>query len=480
MSHMRALVPAVLFATSCATAPLAVHSPDLVLGEIAARYHAFYPADGDPDLSDDVGLLRPRFGLPAIAQAGAPFSVELIERGAGCPVSAALVRPDVSDVDAEACVHGGTIEGCHPLSLSGGEPLGGNRTRTLQAQPASPPPPGGYDLYLHPSCDAPERAPRAVWLREDDPAQLREVRVAHLSDLHVGKHRGQLEEHLRQVIDEVNRLRPDLVLITGDIVNQGLDAALGPRARALLLELHAPLAVVIGNHDIGFRSFVGEHYGAGWENFARVFHPFLEFELSLGGYRFIGFDSGPSTFSPRILVRGLGKTTVQFLGDRIAEAERQGERGVVLFSHAPTRAVLSGDEVANGGAFGHMRDGAAAFERLLLQAAERGQRVLHLAGHTHWSDLFEARPDGAALKFVRWPDDTANGVLQAIRGKAALVTTQAASHAGITLKPSARGFGFTFLVLGDGAPRVAFYRHDPASAVSGRPGVTTAQRDSLP
>jgi hypothetical protein len=322
-------------------------------------------------------------------------------------------------------------------------------------------PAGPYDLYVHPSCDAPTRAPHAVWLRDEDPATLREVRVAQLSDIHIGKHVGEVESHLQQVIGEINAQAPDLVVITGDIVNQGLDATLTPRARLLLMSIAAPVVVVLGNHDIGFRSFVGRRYGAGWENFARAFHPFLEFELDLGGYRFVGFDSGPSTLSPRILTRGLSPDTLAHLQATLDSAAADQSRGVVFFSHAPSRALLSGQSSTTGGAFGHMRDGHDAFERMLLAAAARGQRVLHLAGHTHWNDVFEAtaRPNG--MRFVRWPDGTGDDAPITIHSKAALVTTQAATHAGPWPKASARGYGFTLLRLGDGDPELTFRRHVP-------------------
>jgi predicted MPP superfamily phosphohydrolase len=463
-------------ASSCA-APLAVHREDFVLGEVASRYHHFYPADGDPDPQRDAGLLRPRFGIPAIAQTGAAFTVELLERGAVAEARAALLAPDVSDADAERCLQGEVVDGCHPLTLVPGESRAVGAARVVQAtaQPRDVPPPGGYDLYLHPCCDAPTRSPRAVWMRADDPARLAEVRVAQLSDIHIGKRRDELEAHLRQVIDEVNQEKPDLVLITGDIVNQGRDASLPPRAQKLLLGLAAPVAIVLGNHDIGFRSFVGEHYGDGWENFARAFHPYLEFELALGGYRFVGFDSGPSTLSPRILTRGLSPETIAHLARVVLSAA--SERGVVLFSHAPSRAVLGG-ETTSAGAFGHMRDGHKALERMMLDAAARGQRVLHLSGHTHWSDLFEARSDGGELHFVRWPDGELPRTLTPVHGKALLITTQAATHAGPWPKASARGYGFTLLVLGDGDARVAFHRHDPPADVRAVAAEASARRDS--
>ena len=234
------------------------------------------------------------------------------------------------------------------------------------------------------------------------------------------------------------------------------------------------MAIVLGNHDIGFHSFVGDHYGAGWENFARWFHPFLEFEIDLGGYRFVGFDSGPSTLSPRVLVRGLLPETLTHLGELLADARRTTAAAASCSSATRRRArcCRGRRRRASGGLFGHMRDGHTQFEQLLLDAAARGQRVLHLAGHTHWSDVFEAqtRRGRQKLGFQRWPDGTGNDTLTPIHGKAALVTTQAATHAGPWPKASARGFGFTYLVLGDGDPRVSFHRHDGAAAI--------AQRDS--
>lgn len=437
-----------------------------MLSQVASSYRAFYPAEADPDPNHDAGLLRPRFGLPAIAQTGTPLTLELLERGGPAIVRAALLRPDVDDAAAERCLAGAVVDGCQPLALKTVDSTHVTPTvARVRLAATTHAPAGGYDLYLHPSCDAPTRTPRAVWLRADDPARLAQVKVVQLSDIHIGKHVDDVETHLKQIIDEVNAESPDLVLITGDVVNQGLDATLPPKAQTLLLGLNAPVAIIIGNHDIGFRSFVGDRYGAGWESFARSFHSFLEFELELGGYRFIGFDSGPSTLSPRILTRGLQPATIAQLTRALAEAARAGRRGVVLFSHAPSRTVLAGTSSPSAaGVFGHMRDGHNAFEHMLLEAAGRGQRVLHLAGHTHWDDVFEAQPLERGLGFVRWPDGRGDNATATIHGKAALVTTQAATHAGPWPKASARGYGYTTLLLGDGDPRLTFHRHDPETA----------------
>jgi Icc-related predicted phosphoesterase len=314
---------------------------------------------------------------------------------------------------------------------------------------ASDAPPGAYDLLMMSPADAPERAPRAVWLEREDPAAPRPIRVVQINDLHLGKGVAHLEEHLHQVIWDINQLHPDLVIVTGDLSNIGTQRDQPPRAKKLLLELQAPVVATLGNHDLGFDSFSRVDYGTGWSNFARSFHPALTMELTLGGWEWVGFDSGPSTFTPRIQTRGLLPEVVRWLAGRIAQAARDGRRGVILFSHAPTRATIAGD---GPGPFGSMKAGSRELEKVLLDAAARGQRVVHLAGHTHWSDVFEDK-DG---RFVRWRK--LSPCMKPIEGRAALITTQAAGHPGVSFKESAYGWGFTELML-DGDVKVAFHRY---------------------
>jgi hypothetical protein len=98
--------------------------------------------------------------------------------------------------------------------------------------------------------------------------------------------------------------------------------------------------------------------------------------------------------------------------------------------------------------------------------------VLHLAGHTHWSDVFEARPtDKGPIDFTRWPPVAPEQPVEIV-GRAAMVTTQSASHSGVTMRPNARGWGFTLLTLDGGDPVVEFRRY----GVKGEEGVATASR----
>ena len=80
------------------------------------------------------------------------------------------------------------------------------------------------------------------------PEGLEEMRIVQLSDLHVGPHTSR--RHLARILEAVRSAQPDLIVLTGDQVDdyardvEALGAALGG--------LSAPLGViaVAGNHDV--------------------------------------------------------------------------------------------------------------------------------------------------------------------------------------------------------------------------------------
>jgi predicted MPP superfamily phosphohydrolase len=77
------------------------------------------------------------------------------------------------------------------------------------------------------------------------PAELDGLRVAHLSDFHLGPP-GRGSTACRRAVDWVVERRPELVCVTGDLVSH-------PRGEPLLRELLGRLErpyVVLGNHDV--------------------------------------------------------------------------------------------------------------------------------------------------------------------------------------------------------------------------------------
>ena len=71
------------------------------------------------------------------------------------------------------------------------------------------------------------------------------LRIVQLSDLHIGK--GVPDGRIISAVREVNALKPDLVVLTGDYVTNRRDPL--QRVPELLEPIEAPRVAVMGNHD---------------------------------------------------------------------------------------------------------------------------------------------------------------------------------------------------------------------------------------
>lgn len=82
------------------------------------------------------------------------------------------------------------------------------------------------------------------------PSNFDGLRIAQISDLHVGTFGGDTA-FVSQLVDEINSLKPDVIVFTGDIVNRRAEE-LKPFS-SVLSRLKAPLGTysVMGNHDYG-------------------------------------------------------------------------------------------------------------------------------------------------------------------------------------------------------------------------------------
>ena len=77
------------------------------------------------------------------------------------------------------------------------------------------------------------------------PGLGRDVVAMQLSDIHVGHHRGR--KYLERIVEVTNQRRPDIVLITGDLLDS--EAAFLPGALEPLARFSAPVFYVGGNHE---------------------------------------------------------------------------------------------------------------------------------------------------------------------------------------------------------------------------------------
>lgn len=91
---------------------------------------------------------------------------------------------------------------------------------------------------------------------QDIPKAFDGFRIVHISDLHLGTF-DDAPEKLEMVVSEINRLSPDLICFTGDMVTIGKDEA-EPYAETLR-KLNAQHGVmsVLGNHDFLIYAFPG-------------------------------------------------------------------------------------------------------------------------------------------------------------------------------------------------------------------------------
>jgi len=111
--------------------------------------------------------------------------------------------------------------------------------------------------------------------------------VAHLSDLHVGRH---VPAVLDALAGDVAAVAPDLVVVTGDSTMRARDAEFA-EARRFLDGLAATPLVVIGNHDVpllGLGRLV-----APYERFRTWITADLDPRLDLPRVRALGLQSMP-------------------------------------------------------------------------------------------------------------------------------------------------------------------------------------------
>lgn len=116
-------------------------------------------------------------------------------------------------------------------------------------------------------------------------------RIVQFSDIHLGSMRSEL---LERAVEQMNRLRPDMIAFTGDIQNMRPDEL--TRYTSTLRRLHAQYGVysVLGNHD--YSEYVPKlpmRQRRHNEQLTREFHANVGWQLLLNDHRIIrrGSDS---------------------------------------------------------------------------------------------------------------------------------------------------------------------------------------------
>ena len=199
------------------------------------------------------------------------------------------------------------------------------------------------------------------------PGLANPLRLVLLSDLHLGPVNGL--RYFRRLVERANRERPDLVLLTGDLI----DGRLTDEMFSPINDLAAPVYFSPGNH---------EHY-AGLEDIIRMLGrtravPLVNRRLDLGRFELAGidFDWNPGAF-----------------GGMVAQVVPSGTKYSILMSHGPPAFDAARRAGFDLTVSGHTHGGQfwpfTAFGRLLVRYRigmyERdGKRLFVTSGSGTW------------------------------------------------------------------------------------------------
>jgi 3',5'-cyclic AMP phosphodiesterase CpdA len=185
-----------------------------------------------------------------------------------------------------------------------------------------------------------------------------------VSDLHFGARNGLDDPALEQEIGSlVARLRPDLVVASGDLTHGG-KAAEHKAAARYLRALGPPLLVIPGNHDI-----------PPWPP-RRVMRPFREFERQWG--------TAPALHSsPSLFVAGLNSVNPWgYQRGRLPEAELARATAQLRTAEPGALRVVALHHQLTGTPWRWRKLPLAARSKVLARLADGGADLI-LGGHVH-------------------------------------------------------------------------------------------------
>ena len=188
---------------------------------------------------------------------------------------------------------------------------------------------------------------RITRMELDMPGLDKPVRIAHLTDIHIGHFRT--EKTLKKIVDKTNSENPDIVVITGDLFDGSI--RVNGIASAPLKEFDVPVLFVNGNHD-------------GYSGLKSVFNTMVESGVmilqnevtEINGIQFIGLNHMNADSSTPGMHTGAGPT----IKDVLEKIKVSREKPAVLLHHSP--------------------DG--------VEYAQKAGADLYLAGHTHGGQTF--------------------------------------------------------------------------------------------
>lgn len=132
------------------------------------------------------------------------------------------------------------------------------------------------------------------------------VRIAHISDLHCGS-QYHIPSLATRVIDELNELKPDMVVVTGDLTDMGFRQEF-KQAHRLLSRLECQQRMILlGNHDA--RNVGDEHFSEMFGARSKI--------LLHGPVRILGIDSS----EPDLDAGRVGRSRYRWIEERFSDPD---------------------------------------------------------------------------------------------------------------------------------------------------------------
>jgi len=192
------------------------------------------------------------------------------------------------------------------------------------------------------------------------------ARLVHLSDLHFGAHDDRL---VKAVEREVDQLKPDLVVISGDFTQRARTEQFSEACQFLgqLRDHGHEVLGVPGNHDVPLYDVL-RRFLSPLTRYRRFIDESLCPFFEIPGLAVLGINTARSlTFKDG----RINRDQVAFVRETFARTPAQSVR--VLVTHHPLFALKVGDEVER----------AIGRQEMALDAIEESGVDLLLAGHAH-------------------------------------------------------------------------------------------------
>ncbi len=342
---------------------------------------------GQAQMADEVTISQvyPRLGFPAVVEQGGNLRIEFNLSKPGGPVS------QVNDWSLSLVPSHHLRD--HVISFSFQPGLEGKHWKS-EVEIPSDTPPLLYDLEVKATGPSFQAGHREMHCLQVVRGYKDNLRIVHLTDLHIGDPRGAAEDITQTVewkaakraVEEINTLGPDFVILSGDLVfGQNYQREYPPLLQILEM-FEVPFFACIGNHD-GYASATADGYDFWLDNIGPLYYSFdygdFHF-VSLNTYDWSRADRQSVGFASAKWGGQIRQPQLDWLNEDLATSN--ASRNIVFGHHNPLwSSTPSSDSVLPEDQVQQNFNGEGREE--LLQILDAQRVSTYFAGHVHFDNV---------------------------------------------------------------------------------------------